>query len=133
MVTSMQLQNTLISEIFLDALVLTGHSFVVLLLSFSASPVLSAAEITTNTSGDIVKIPLGRQIEGIKDLKLPDRGAHMETVASLFGNPAEVFPAVGLPPITKWVYESFSVYFEHQHVIHAVFHHKEPQLNEPQM
>ena len=36
-------------------------------------------------------------------------------VASLGGAPKH-------PPITRWDYEGFSVYFEHQHVIHAVAH-----------
>ena len=29
-------------------------------------------------------------------------------------------PPSGKPPITRWDYDGFSVYFEHQHVIHAV-------------
>jgi hypothetical protein len=27
---------------------------------------------------------------------------------------------VGQPPITRWVFPTFVVYFEYQHVIHAV-------------
>jgi len=29
-------------------------------------------------------------------------------------------PTVGKPPITRWDYPSFSVFFEHDRVIHAV-------------
>jgi hypothetical protein len=29
-------------------------------------------------------------------------------------------PAVGRPPISRWEYPGFIVYFEHEHVIHAV-------------
>ena len=29
-------------------------------------------------------------------------------------------PAVGQPPITRWDFADYSVFFEYQHVIHAV-------------
>lgn len=32
--------------------------------------------------------------------------------------------AVGQPPITRWDYRSFSVYFEYDHVINSVLHHQ---------
>jgi hypothetical protein len=44
----------------------------------------------------------------------------MAEVESRFGAPAERFAAVGQPPITRWVYPSFVVYFEYQTVVHAV-------------
>ncbi len=34
--------------------------------------------------------------------------------------PASACPAVGEPPITRWKYPGFEVYFEHQLVIHTV-------------
>jgi len=34
--------------------------------------------------------------------------------------PAERHEAVGQPPITRWDYPTFSVYFENDRVIHAV-------------
>jgi len=51
---------------------------------------------------------------------LPTRGMSMAQVESRFGAPAEKFAAVGQPPITRWVYPSFVVYFEYQHVVHTV-------------
>ena len=50
----------------------------------------------------------------------PTRGALMSQVQAKFGTPAEIHGAVGNPPITRWDYPGFSVFFEHQHVIHAV-------------
>jgi hypothetical protein len=44
----------------------------------------------------------------------------MGDVESRFGAPAERYAAVGDPPITRWVYPSFVVYFEHSTVVHAV-------------
>ena len=52
--------------------------------------------------------------------ELPTRGTSMAQVEARFGAPAERFGAVGQPPITRWVYPSFVVYFEYQHVVHAV-------------
>lgn len=50
----------------------------------------------------------------------PVRGATMDQVKRHFGQPAQIFPAVGKPPITRWVYPQFVVYFERYRVIHSV-------------
>jgi len=52
--------------------------------------------------------------------ELPRRGANMSAVEAQFGAPKVRHEAVGKPPITRWDYEGFSVYFEYQHVVHAV-------------
>ncbi|MBM5811579.1 MAG: hypothetical protein FJ191_06390 [Gammaproteobacteria bacterium] len=50
----------------------------------------------------------------------PQRGITMATVQSRYGQPVTRHPAVGQPPITRWDYPSFAVFFEHDRVIHAV-------------
>ena len=50
----------------------------------------------------------------------PARGQSMAAVERQFGAPTERFAAVGQPPITRWVYPGFVVYFEYEHVVHAV-------------
>jgi hypothetical protein len=50
----------------------------------------------------------------------PDRGMTMGTVEKRFGAPASRHPTVGRPPITRWDYPGFSVFFERDRVIHAV-------------
>ena len=50
----------------------------------------------------------------------PKRGSTMSEVEKHFGAPAEKHPTVGKPPITRWDYSGFSVFFEHDRVIHAV-------------
>lgn len=55
-------------------------------------------------------------------ITLPGRGMTMEAVEGRFGMPEEKNPAVGTPPISTWVYKTFTVYFEDSYVIHAVFH-----------
>ena len=51
---------------------------------------------------------------------LPRHGATMERVEQHFGEPQERRPAVGEPPITRWDYEGYSVYFEHDRVLRTV-------------
>jgi hypothetical protein len=50
----------------------------------------------------------------------PKSGTTMDSVEKAYGMPAERHEAVGQPPITRWDYPTFSVYFEHDRVIHAV-------------
>jgi len=50
----------------------------------------------------------------------PSRGSTMSTVEQRFGAPNSKHAAVGQPPITRWDYAGFSVFFEHDRVIHAV-------------
>ena len=54
------------------------------------------------------------------DIPRPRRGQSMEFVRRDFGEPQSVLAAVGDPPITRWVYQGFTVYFEHQWVITSV-------------
>jgi hypothetical protein len=44
----------------------------------------------------------------------------MNKVEQTFGVPEAKFPAVGDPPITRWNYPEFSVFFEFDKVIHSV-------------
>jgi hypothetical protein len=50
----------------------------------------------------------------------PNRGSTMATVQSRYGEPFSRHAAVGDPPITRWDYPQFSVYFEHDRVLHTV-------------
>lgn len=50
----------------------------------------------------------------------PRAGMSMSAVESTYGSPSNRYGAVGQPPITRWDYPEFSVYFENQTVIHAV-------------
>jgi hypothetical protein len=50
----------------------------------------------------------------------PDRGSSMATVQSRYGEPTTRHAAVGNPPITRWDYPQFAVYFENDRVLHAV-------------
>jgi hypothetical protein len=58
--------------------------------------------------------------KGNNGINRPGRGQSMELVLRRFGEPDSILPAVGEPPITRWVYQGFTVYFEHQLVITSV-------------
>ena len=50
----------------------------------------------------------------------PTRGMTQAKVESKYGAPASVKAPVGDPPITRWEYADFVVFFEYDKVIHAV-------------
>jgi hypothetical protein len=50
----------------------------------------------------------------------PARGTSMAAVQERFGAPAQQQAAIGDPPITRWEYPGFVVYFENDLVIHSV-------------
>lgn len=77
-------------------------------LSFSAMPV-NAEILSVGDAGAVAS-----------SSQTPRRGASQASVAAHYGEPRERFAAVGQPPITRWVYDTFTVYFEGDHVIHAV-------------
>jgi hypothetical protein len=73
----------------------------------------SSARAETITDGDQVAVRAS-------DIARPTRGMTMHAVEAKFGAPQERHPAVGQPPISRWDYPGFSVFFEHDRVIHAV-------------
>ena len=46
----------------------------------------------------------------------------MDEVEGFFGAPVQRLTAVGTPPITRWQYDRFTVYFERDFVIRSVVH-----------
>lgn len=53
----------------------------------------------------------------------PVQGMTMTSVEQKFGQPQQKSAPVGEPPITKWTYPDFVVFFEHNLVIHSVVPH----------
>jgi hypothetical protein len=50
----------------------------------------------------------------------PSRGMTQASVESKYGSPVSTTSPVGEPPITRWEYSDFVVFFEYDKVIHAV-------------
>lgn len=53
-------------------------------------------------------------------VQTPARGSDMKSVERQFGAPETRHATVGKPPITRWDYKGFSVFFEGDHVITSV-------------
>ncbi len=87
---------------------------------------LMFALLSTAAMADVLNIPnLGNQSASpAENVVGPARGLTMEEVSKQFGKPKEIKPPVGNPPITRWVYDKFTVHFEQNYVIHTVVHHK---------
>lgn len=95
---------------------LTVAAFTVLLAFGLALP---AAHADRSTSGDILLIEKVRE-RMARDL--PRNGLSMADVERRYGAPQERRSAVGEPPITRWIYQDYSVFFEYQLVIESVLH-----------
>jgi len=67
-------------------------------------------------------------IQSSPAIQTPRAGTTMASVRQQFGNPMAEQPTVSMsggplqPPITRWDYDSFSVVFEDDRVIHSVVH-----------
>jgi outer membrane receptor for ferrienterochelin and colicin len=67
-----------------------------------------------------IKIPIGAQTQELQDMNRPKTGMTKTAVKQQFGEPTKETAAVGKPPISRWEYTDFTVYFEYEHVINTV-------------
>ena len=102
--------STLLRHIYPVALSL----FITLLAALPSSPVIA----------ETIVIPLASQGQGQELPAMPRRGIEKSQVLAEFGEPASRGPAVGDPPITRWEYADYYVFFEYEHVIHSVVKHR---------
>ncbi len=86
-----------------------------MLRSLTLSCVLAASVVAGVASAEELAVPTSPS-----EAERPRRGMSMQTVEARYGAPAKRLDAVGQPPITRWEYPGFVVYFENQIVIHAV-------------
>jgi hypothetical protein len=73
---------------------------------------------------DVVKIPVASQAQEHSELSRPRNGMNKEQVKASFGEPVDWNDAVGDPPISRWEYEHYYVYFEFDLVLHTVLKHR---------
>jgi hypothetical protein len=86
---------------------------------FISAVLAAGASLAGLAQADIVAVDSGiavKESDGIA----PGRGMTMTQVSAKFGAPVTKVPAVGKPPISRWEYPGFVVYFEHDYVIHSV-------------
>ena len=72
-----------------------------------------------SVSADVLLIEEVRQAER---MELPLNGMKQAEVRERFGAPAQSNSPVGDPPITRWDYDGWSVYFEYDLVLFTVLH-----------
>jgi len=74
---------------------------------------------TTLLQADVLLIEQVRHVEG---MTVPENGQTQAEVEARFGPPNDRKPPVGDPPITRWDYEHWNVYFEYDRVLFTVLH-----------
>ena len=74
------------------------------------------------TYADVLLI---EEVRASDKMDLPKNGYSKADIESRFGEPEQKHPQVGDPPITRWDYDRFSVYFEYDLVITSVLKHGE--------
>jgi len=84
---------------------------------------MSTVGMVFSSQADVLLID---RVEAKAGTALPKKSATMNQVRSHFGDPMNERAAVGEPPITRWDYADFIVYFEHQHVITTVLKKSKP-------
>jgi len=88
------------------------------LLAVALLPATYAANAEVLLLDAIAEAP----VNGPEGIPRPERGATMKDVRQRFGEPLRELPWVGDPPISRWVYQDFTVYFENEYVIDSVVH-----------
>ena len=91
------------------------------------APILTSLVLLTwlqPIHAETIKIGLSKQAGSQQEIPRPTTGMSKADVEAKFGAPQAQRPAVGEPPISKWEYADFSVYFENETVLHSVLHHR---------
>lgn len=86
----------------------------------------AALTLSGGISAEVLEISVSKQSPEMQSLERPLNGMTKEEVENAFGSPQEMNDPVGEPPISKWVYRDFTVYFEYSTVLHSVLHHQKP-------
>lgn len=81
--------------------------------------------VAQNTYSEDVAMPVG--VQGNDSVHTPGRAWTQAKVQENFGAPISRRGPVGDPAITVWDYGEFSVYFEHDRVLHSVRHYQTAQ------
>ena len=95
-------------------------------LALAIGPLLPAsARADTLQTQTVQSIPLRAKVQKEQRYNLPRRGMTMEQVKREYGAPVKVLATRGgssrqQPPIHRWEYPKYIVYFEYSHVIHSV-------------
>lgn len=89
------------------------------------------AALSSSLRADVVTMPEAEAPAAVAEK--PAKGTTMAAVLRRYGAPTVKHAAVGgghpqRPPITRWDYPSFVVFFEHDHVVDAVVPGQPPAI-----
>ncbi len=62
------------------------------------------------------------EVRQVAKMDLPENGQTKAIIETKFGAPEQRHSAVGDPPISRWDYGNYSVYFEYELVLFSVLH-----------
>jgi len=93
------------------------------LKSILVGAMFAGAAIFSATAAQAETVTLGRTV--VRSGDVPVRGLSMAQVERRHGAPVEKLPTAGggkprQPPINRWRYNGYTVYFERERVIHSV-------------
>jgi len=82
-------------------------------------PATETTRVETQTSGDVLNMS-EQKATRLLLVDFPRRGMTTDKVQNELGRPNEIEPAIGTPPISRWIYDDRIVFFERDAVIHVV-------------
>lgn len=93
------------------------------LKSILVGAVFAIAVVFSATAAQAETVTLDRTV--VRSADVPVRGLSMAQVERRYGAPVERLPTAGggkprQPPINRWRYNGYTVYFERERVIHSV-------------
>ena len=83
------------------------------------SSMLLLLALSTAAVADVLLI---QQVRQAGNMDVPTNGLSMSEVEAAYGTPNNKEAAVGDPPISRWVYDRWSVFFEYDRVLFTVLH-----------
>lgn len=86
-----------------------------------------AAVMGSGALAEVIKVPVGQQADRANVGELPRKSSSKADVEASFGEPMTYTDAIGEPPISRWDYPGFSVYFEGDTVLHVVVRQNKQQ------
>ena len=98
-----------------------------------SAPQSQSRTVQTTTRGTVLEMPAASDAAGQASSPpsarpdTPPRGMTKSRVLARYGKPVSQSGPVGQPPISRWDYPDYRLYFEYDHVLHAVIpDHPEP-------
>ena len=80
--------------------------------------------LTGISQAETILLPVASQGNYLGEITKPVKGQKQQQISHQFGTPIHTSGPAGTPPITRWDYRDFSVYFEGDVVIHSVLKHR---------